>query len=319
MQGWILYKRNMDELTEKDHGVNRLLSVAADLQIELKVYNPAQLNILVVSGASSVLLDDKPVKLPNFIIPRLGAETTPHAFALIRHLELQGVYSANSAMAIELVRDKLRVAQLLAAHQLPTPKTILLNFPVSLSLIEQELSFPLVIKTIAGAKGIGVFLCETANSFQDLMGLFGPGDNRQIIAQEFIACSYGRDLRVLVLGSRVIGCMQRTAQHSFKANYSLGGDVEAFPLTQEIEQLAIACAKLTNLDIAGIDLLFGPEGYVICEANSSPGFKGMELATGDDIAKKIIDYILTKCPSEPRTLASGALLQVPLPDVRSSD
>ena len=97
MQGWILYKRKMDELTERDHGVNRLLSAAADLQIELKVYTPSQLNIIVLSGASSVLLDDKPVALPDFIIPRLGAETSSHAFALIRHLELQGVYSANSA------------------------------------------------------------------------------------------------------------------------------------------------------------------------------------------------------------------------------
>jgi RimK family alpha-L-glutamate ligase len=127
------------------------------------------------------------------------------------------------------------------------------------------------------------------------LGLFGEHHGQQLLAQQFISNSYGRDLRVLVLNQRVIGCMQRTAKESFKANYSLGGDVSSYPITDEIEHLALSCAKLVNLVIAGIDLLFGATGLTICEANSSPGFKGMELATGEDMATQILTHCIRAC------------------------
>lgn len=296
MKGWILYKRNKRELTAADHGVMRLLSAASKLKIELNVYRPNQFEIFTTTdGSHPVYLDGQSAELPDFLISRLGAETNYFALTLIRQLELQGVYSANSAQAIDLAKDKMRVSQLLVAKQLPTPKTMLLNFPVSIPLIEQEIGFPLVIKSISGLRGVGVHLCETALGLRDLLGLLGDNHGQQFLVQKFITSSYGRDLRVFVLDRKVIGCMQRTARDSFKANYSLGGDVCPFPPTEEIKQLSIACTELVGLDIAGIDLLFGAQGFLICEANSSPGFKGMELTTGDDIADKILRYCVRAC------------------------
>lgn len=293
MKGWILYKRSQDELTENDHGVNRLLSAAANLRIKLSVFKPTQFDLIATNDIhTSVLLEGKSPQLPDFIIPRTGAESTPFTLALIRQLELLGVYSANKSGAIEVVRDKMRVSQLLTANNLPTPKTMLLNFPVAFNIVKQQIGFPLVIKNIAGARGIGVHLCETASSFNDLMGLFNAQLTTQLIVQEFIGSSHGRDLRVFVLGGEVIGCMVRTAKDGFKANYSLGGEVKLFPITDEIEQLAVKCTELVGLEIAGIDLLFDAKGgFVICEANSSPGFKGMESATGKNVADQILNYI----------------------------
>ena len=92
----------------------------------------------------------------------------------------------------------------------------------------------------------------------------------------------------------MIGCMLRTSKTSFKANYSKGGNVVPFELTPEIEWLATETAKLLNLDIAGIDLLFDKEGYKVCEANSAPGFKGLEEVCGKHIAEDIMDYIQFK-------------------------
>jgi gamma-F420-2:alpha-L-glutamate ligase len=303
MKGWILYKRCKDELTEGDHGVNRFLSIARDLQIELDVFKPGQFSFIASDKKDrSIFLHGEPVDLPDFIIPRIGAETTDYALALIRQFEFHGVYMANSAKAIETVKDKMRVCQLMMANNLPSPNTMILDFPVPFELINREIGFPLVIKNIAGARGIGVHLCETTASFKDLIELFGTPLNPQLIVQQFIAGSYGRDLRVFVLGNKVIGCMQRTAKDSFKANYSLGGNVESFPISSEIERLALECTKLVGLEIAGIDLLFGEDGYLICEANSSPGFKGMELASGDDIATKILTYVVKKVKSRARNL-----------------
>ena len=293
MKGWILYKRSKEELTEADHGVNRFLNVAADLQLELEVYKPSQFDIISTEKKNqNILLNGQRVSLPDFILPRLGAEATCFDLALIRQFELQGVYSANSASAIETVKNKMLVSQLMMRAELPHPKTMLLKFPVALDLVEQEIGFPLVIKNVSGVRGIGVYLCESATSFRDLIGLFNAQYNQQLIVQQFVANSYGRDLRVFVLANQVIGCMQRTANEGFKANYSLGGNVAPFPLSHEIEQLALACAKAVDLEIAGIDLLFAPEGFYICEANSSPGFKGMELASGKDIATEILKQII---------------------------
>ena len=293
MIGWILYKRNSRELTADDHGVNRLCAAAAADGIVLKVYKPDQFDLLVESDRSNMIFVDKVrCPVPDFVIPRMGAETPYFALAIIRQLEQCGVYVCNDSAAIATVKDKMYMSQRFMGAGLPTPKTMLVKFPVSVDLVQRELGFPVVIKTIAGAKGFGIHLCESAEGLNDLMELMSTQQCLYgMILQEFVASSHGRDLRVFVLGGRVIGCMQRTSIHGFKANYSLGGQVESFPVTPEIARLASAAAHLFRLDIAGIDLLFGPQGFILCEANSSPGFKGMEQATGTDIGTQIVAYI----------------------------
>lgn len=293
MKGWILYKRNKKELTEHDNGVQRFLSVAGSLNLELEVYKPEQFELVVTQQAqSTILLDGNPVNLPDFFIPRMGAQTSYFGLALIRQIEQAGVYTCNRSLAIETVRDKMLLSQLLVKAKLPAPKTMLVKFPVSKELVRREIGFPLVIKNISGAQGVGIHLCKTEEGFADLMELIACQNiHSRIILQEFIEESYGRDLRVIVLGGQVIGCMQRIAKEGFKANCSLGGIAQPYSITPEIEQLSIKCAQLFDLEIAGIDLLFDKDGFKICEANSSPGFKGMESAIDDDIALKILAYV----------------------------
>lgn len=291
MQGWILYSQKQEQLTDKDYGVNQFLKAASRLNIDLKVYHPAQFQFIISQTKPIIFLDGKPVDLPDFVMPRLGAQISYQALSLIRFLEMQGVYSINSSRAIEKAKDKCYTAQLLVANQLPTPKTLLLNLPCSLALVEREIGFPLVLKSVSGAKGVGVLLCETISQFQDVIGLLGEPRVKQLIAQEFIAESFGRDLRLFIIGERVIACVKRTAKHGFKANYSLGASVTSFPLSPEIEKLALDCARLIELEIGGIDLLFSEHGYLICEANSSPGFKGLESVTNLDVAMLILEYV----------------------------
>jgi RimK family alpha-L-glutamate ligase len=292
VKGWILYKRHKKDLTDQDHGVNRLLSVASAFNIELEVYTPD--DFLLSNGRHPFLIKDAKTQLPDFILPRLSADdSTYQALNIIKQLELRGVYSFNTSQAIATAKDKLLVSQLLAANQLPSPKTMLINFPVSLALIEKNIGFPLVIKNNSSARGIGICLFENKEQLIDFMGFFEK-NSPLLIAQEFIKESYGRDLRVFIVGSQVIGCMERQAKSGFKANYSLGGQVLPFEITSEIASLALNCAKLCGLEIGGIDLLFAKNHFLICEANSSPGFKGLEAALNQDIAKKIMHYISEK-------------------------
>lgn len=296
MKGWILYMKKHDEITEVDYGVLRLLEASKARGIELEVLSPSQFELVISrSDKKSILVDEQPTPLPDFLIPRLGSHSTYFSLAVMRQLEHLGVYSCNSSETVEVVKDKLRMHQLLAQSNLPTPKTMLVKFPVDIDIVKSEIGFPAIVKNVTGSEGAGVYLCESEDSFTDLMELiYSNNAKANIILQEFVQKSRGKDLRVFVLGGRVIGCMKRVSKKSFKANFSRGGEVEPFKLNSEVEWLATETARLVGLDIAGIDLLFDKKGYKICEANSSPGFKGLEQVIGKNVAEQILDYTSVK-------------------------
>jgi RimK family alpha-L-glutamate ligase len=243
-----------------------------------------------------ILIDGEVAVLPDFVIPRLGSSSDYFTLAVIRQLELLGVYLANSAQGIATVKDKFQMHQLLAAQGLPTPKTMLLRFPIDREIVRQEIGFPMVVKNVTGTEGNGVYLCTSEEQFTDLMELIHANNSTpQIILQKFIQTSYGQDLRIFVVGGKVIGHMKRFSTSGFKANFSRGGKVAAIKLTAQMERLALQAAQVAGLEISGIDLLFDQAGrYQICEANSSPGFKGLEQVMGLCIAEQIIDYIVVQ-------------------------
>ena len=116
-----------------------------------------------------------------------------------------------------------------------------------------------------------------------------------IIIQEFIEDSYGKDLRVFVLNGKVVGCMMRqSTDDDFRANITRGGEGIPYQITEEIEFLSGECSRLLNLDIAGVDLLFNNGSYSICEVNSSPGFEGMDRFCKTNIAEQIVTYVKYK-------------------------
>jgi gamma-F420-2:alpha-L-glutamate ligase len=113
-----------------------------------------------------------------------------------------------------------------------------------------------------------------------------------LILQEFIEPSRGRDLRVFVLGGRPIACVERTSSDGgFKANHSRGGKVVPFELTPEIEWMATETARILELEIAGVDLLFDGDNFRVCEANSAPGFCSIEECTDVDVSSLIFRYL----------------------------
>lgn len=300
MKGWILYSKSQSEITNEDHAVIRMLAAAKAQNIDLRVVSPAEFELVVFKEErKSILWNGKPSDLPDFLIPRLGAHSTYFSLAIIRQLERNGVVVCNSAASIELVRDKLQMHQLLAFSNLPTPKTMLAKFPIDVAVVGKNIGFPVIVKNISGSQGRGIYLAETPDKFTDLMELiYSNNPKANIILQEFIDASYGRDIRLFVLGGRVIGGMTRISKEGFKANFSRGGRVEPVNITPDMEWLATETARLVNMDIVGVDLLFDKDGYKICEANSSPGFKGLEQIVGENVAEQIMTYVRFKVTGE---------------------
>jgi len=237
MLGWLLYKKTEDILKPEVFEIRRLVDTAAEQGITIRVLSPDQIDIIVfLEDRNSILVDEVPTPLPDFILPRMGSGTSYFALAVIRHLERLGVYSVNGSQSIENVKDKLYTLQILAEANLPIPKTILLKFPVDPGIVSKHLKFPVVVKTLSGTQGMGVFLSTDQNSFEDLMQLIhATNKSANIILQEFIEPSEGRDLRVIVVGGCVVGAMERTAKPgSFKANCSIGGTAKPYLITREI-------------------------------------------------------------------------------------
>lgn len=292
--GWILYKEPDDEIRPESYEMRRLIEAAEKHNIRLRGLRPEQIDIIVTrEDRKSILVNNVPTALPDFLLPRMGAKTTYFALAVIRHLERLGVYCINSSQSIDTVKDKLYTLQILAESNLPIPKTILLKFPVKSEIVEKHLKFPVIVKTLSGSQGSGVFLSMDKNSFDDLTQLIhNTNKSANIILQEFISFSKGRDLRVFTIGGQVISAMERIAKNgNFKANYSIGGDVKQFDITPELEWITLEISRILDLDVAGIDLLFDHNGYKICEVNSSPGFEGLEKCCSVDIANEIYNFV----------------------------
>ena len=294
MLGWIIYRETRVELTPEAYEIRRFLDVAEQESIDVKVLKPEQFDLIVTwEDRKSILLDGEPTALPDFVMPRMGAGTTYFALAVIRHLERLGVNCFNTASAIDTVKDKLFTQQILAENNLPVPKTMLVKFPFSHELVVKQLGFPVIVKTLSGSQGKGVFLSRNEKEFSDLIQLVeATNPLTNIILQEFVESSYGRDIRVFTIAGRAIAAMERSAAESeFKANFSTGSRVRRIEITPEIEWMSSEASRILGLDFAGVDLLYDGEHYKICEVNSAPGFEGLESCCDVDVPREIYHFM----------------------------
>ena len=296
LTGWIIHKKELGENFE----VSRLVEEFEKQGVDVRVVNPKDVDIFVDrDDRKSIIVDGKPRKLPDFVFPRTGSGTTYFIKAIIRHMERLGVTMINGSDAIDNVKDKLYSQQILGQSNLPVPKTMLVKHPINLELVEKNLSYPMIVKTLSGSYGSGVFLVEDRKQFRQLMKmaeLTKPSYN--IIIQECIEDSLGKDLRVLVVNGKVVGCMMRqSVDGDFRANITRGGEAIPYQVDEDIEWIGGECARLLNLDIAGVDLLFNEGTYTICEVNSAPGFEGMEKFTKVNVGEKIVNYVVKKIGS----------------------
>ena len=282
-----------NRLTTEMYERERFIEEADKYSIDFNLVFADEIDLIVSrDDRKSIRFRNDIVSLPDCVLARTGSGTGYFNLSVLRQFERLNVLTLPNSQAIEASKDKLYANQILAQAGLPIPKTLLTRFPCKAELVEKQVGFPCVLKVITGSHGAGVYLCRTPKEFEDLTELISSLDSKtSMIIQEYISHSEGRDLRVIVIGGRVVGAMQRTSTDgSFKANISRGGEGAPHEVDDEMEMLAIQVAKALDLDIAGVDLLFHPDGYKICEANSSPGFKGFEKALGINIPEKVFAY-----------------------------
>lgn len=228
------------------------------------------------------------------IIPRIAANMTRYGTAIVRQLEMQGVYTVSSSIAINRSRDKLRSMQLLAKSGVGIPKTIVSRNSTDIDdLIDRLGGTPVIIKLARGTHGNGVVLAESKKAAKSVLQAFylTNEDGTNILLQEFVKESAGTDIRAFVVGGRVVASMKRQSlDDDFRSNLHKGGEGTIVKLTEEERKMAIKAAKAMGLHVAGVDMMRSERGPLILEVNASPGF-GIETVTGRDVATPIIEYV----------------------------
>jgi ribosomal protein S6--L-glutamate ligase len=183
--------------------------------------------------------------------------------------------------------------QILSRHEIGIPKTAFVHrLDQIVPTIDAMGGPPVVIKLLQGTQGIGVILADTTSVAKSIIEVLQAAANQNVLIQEFVKESRGRDVRAFVVGNRVVAAMRRVAQgDEFRSNVHRGGRAEPVTLAPEYERTALHAAQIMGLRVAGVDMLESESGPKLMEINSSPGLEGIESATGVDVAGAIVELI----------------------------
>ncbi len=225
------------------------------------------------------------------VVPRIGTSVTEVGCAVVSQFEAMGVPVINDSTSIRRARDKLRSIQILSGSNVDIPRTaVIRNISDIDEAIESVGGVPCVLKLLQGTQGIGVMLAESREGLESILQAFWSLGHI-ILLQEFIAESKGKDVRAFVVGDKVVAAMRREAKlGEFRSNIHRGGLGRPLKLSDDDERAVIEAAHAMGLDVAGVDYLESHTGPKIIEVNASPGFQGLEQATGADIAGEVIAY-----------------------------
>jgi ribosomal protein S6--L-glutamate ligase len=274
------------------YSTKRLVEAARVRGHVVRVFDPLRCYVRIAPGASSIRYKGKELRDIDAVIPRIGTTSTFYGTAVLRQLEMMGVYTPNPSDAVLRARDKLRCLQILAAQGIDMPVTVFGDNPDDTEDVLGLLGDPPhVIKLNEGSQGTGVVLAEKRAASQSVIEAF-RGLYANFLVQEFVAEAKGSDLRCFVVGKKVVAAMQRdSSPGDFRANLHRGGTAMAATLSTEERRIAVRAAGALGLGIAGVDLLRSNRGPLLLEVNASPGLEGIEAATGVDVAGAIMDLL----------------------------
>lgn len=285
------------------YSTHRLLEAATERGHDARVIDTMRCYMNITSARPTIHYKGEELEPYDAVIPRIGASVTFYGAAVVRQLEMMGVFCVNDSVAITRSRDKLRCLQLLSKKGIGLPIT---GFAHALDEIQDLIKMvggtPLILKFLEGTQGVGVILVESSKAARSVIEAF-LGLKVNILVQEYIKEANGADIRCFVVGGNVVAAMKRQAKsEEFRSNLHRGGEATEIEITAEERTMAIRAAHIIGLNVAGVDMLRSNRGPLIMEVNASPGLEGIEKATGKDVAKAIIQFIEQNTEAETNRL-----------------
>ncbi|OFZ78661.1 MAG: hypothetical protein A2583_07085 [Bdellovibrionales bacterium RIFOXYD1_FULL_53_11] len=274
------------------HSIRRLMSEARKHNMKCDIIDPLECQIVIDGIQTRIMVGGRAIAHYDAILPRIGTSITDYGLAVVQQFEMLGTHVINSSRAIAESRNKMRSLQVLNRHGINVPATVLTRSHRGLKMAVRTVKgMPLVLKLLQGTQGVGVMLVHSPVSMNSVIDTL-RGLEQDVMIQQFILEGAGRDYRAFVIGSKVVAAMMRTApEGEFRSNIHRGGEAKLVKLSKQYERVAIKATQTLGLQVAGVDLMESSHGPVVIEVNSSPGFEGIEQATGMNVAGKIVSHI----------------------------
>lgn len=301
----------LSNLSEKSTTIPVIVKECKKAGLEVRVIDINSFSVRPLKKGGFVVDDaeNNPIDITRedtVVLTRAGVAKNTKTMSLAALLEDDGFFLVNSIQSSTSCKNKYITSKILQDNSIPVPRMSLVGSAEQIdgSVEEAGGKFPIVVKILSGSHGIGVSIIDSMTSLKSVLQTIWKVDPAtEILLQEKIESDH--DLRIHVLTRRldapgaaeVIGAMQRNrVKKDFRTNYSLGGTVQKVKLTDEQKSIAIAAAKAIGCQWCGVDLIVDSKtgkNYVL-EINSSPGTKGIMEATGINIVKIIVDFLVDK-------------------------
>jgi RimK family alpha-L-glutamate ligase len=222
-------------------------------------------------------------------IPRGSLEQIVFRVDALHALRAVGVRAVNGALAIEHTIDKFLASALLAAAGVPTPRTVACERAEDALAAFEDLGSDVIVKPLFGSMGFGMARVEDRDVAQRVFRALEI--ERAVYYLQETVPHDGVDLRALVVGDRVVAAIERVGE-GWRANLARGAEARPVSLDEDRAAMCARAARVLGADYAGVDLLRGADGrdYVL-EVNGIPGWKGVETATGVDVAGALVEHL----------------------------
>lgn len=249
MNAWLLYFKESAIYNQKY--IEFYIEEGKKLGITIKLVLIEELDFGIYQDEWYLTIMGETPRYPDFVICRAIYPL------LSKQLELMGIRVFNSSFVSEICNDKAKTYQFLAKSGI---KMIDSNFYLNSQLKEvlKNVKQPTVIKAVEGHGGSQVFLVETPSNDEIIKGI----GNSNVVVQPLIGSKY-QDLRVYVIGKEIIAAVLRTAREGFKANFSLGGEVSLYDLSEEEQRLVYKIINQFDFGLVGIDFIIDDQNELI--------------------------------------------------------
>ena len=278
-------------LGTQNHATRRLVEATLVIGHTPTVLNPFGFYLHIGSSGAPIYYEDLPATDFDVVLPRLSAATAQYGEEVVAHFEWTGTPVINQSYAIANARNKFRALRILAQHDIPVPPSFAAGSARYVDrAVHQTGEYPFIMKPFAGTHGNAILLLDTPTSLKSAIGAMCDL-HQDYVTQSFINESAGNDIRVIIVGGKVVAAMKRTAQAGeFRSNIHRGGQGHPVELHSEYIDTALRAAEAMELNIAGVDLLETLAGPMVLEVNPSPGFEEIEAVTGIKVAEAMIAF-----------------------------
>ena len=247
-----------------------------------KVYAPQQ---AVIFDALDQLAEGSGVVLQRCVSQVRG-------LSLTRALESAGVNVVNSSRVVEVCGDKMATNSVFAEHNIPTPRTAVAFSAETAIECCDSLGYPVVMKPTVGSWGRLVSKLSDRDAVEAVVEhreVLGGPQHKVYYFQEFVE-KPGRDIRVFVVGDKVVGAIYRASNH-WITNTARGAEATNCPVTNEISELSLMAAKAVGGGILAVDLVESNRGLLLIGINHTMEFRNSVSTTGVDIPGAVVTFL----------------------------